>query len=329
MAGTWKSCIVLARWYGLASSKQLKQKHRQVRLRNALVWPDWPDTQWLREMAAEVKSASVPAHPPFSPDALRQLADSIRSWAPAVLSSASTEEARLSAAVTWLDHCARKLAGERLLHERAALYRCSHSAIELIRSLHVSRCLRSVEKLRQVTGLAVEARWPGLFDLSNSKGLQISSWGIYRAGLIADVSLLLLQQKRAARDEAEACVRFAWADSTDLRGRQMLLARHVCIGRSALYGTMVAAHMLSWDRRFAEREQMRERQRLHRFEMGVDDVDSGALSLNCLELQHRNFGHTWVTRGYGGGGMRNSQVVAMLGVMQVHVGGGWMVRVAS
>ena len=84
----------------------------------------------------------------------------------------------------------------------------------------------------------------------------------------------------------------------------MLLVRSVRINSSEIVDAMQAAHRLSWDRRFAELERVREHQRQQSLEEGAsdDDGDSGGV------LQFMNFPRAvgWARGGTVGppGGMR-------------------------
>ena len=270
LSGDVSSLILLARWYG-SSARRADQRIRRL-------FPDWPAQEWIRDAVATCRLAVTGASvKPLSSATLEELAGQIRSWAPEALAGLGNDAVvfrrrkQMGDAAGWLEACAKRLRGEHSLAERAVLGKLKFSAEVLLSTLRASRLLRSGSRLHHMLQVGINARYPGLFDLSVDTGVKMSASNNARSMLSVHAALLLLARAWQGEDRY---YRFAWSDGTDLKGRQLLMSRHMQIPCDKIVEAMQVAHKLAWDRRHSARQLRAERQRAQRLELGLDEDGS-------------------------------------------------------
>ena len=128
------------------------------------------------------------------------------------------------------------------------------SAVQLLNYMRASRLLRAGSQLSTAVQLGIEARWPGLFDeevlAKSSKDPGAST--LYEWHFMVDMALLLYQQQQNENPNMKF-FRFGWTDATDLRGRQLLISKHIRIECGRIVRSLQVVHQLCADRRHAER----------------------------------------------------------------------------
>ena len=128
------------------------------------------------------------------------------------------------------------------------------SAVQLLNYMRTSRLLRAGSQLSTAVQLGIEAHWPGLFEqevlAKSSKDPGATT--LFEWSFMVDMALLLYQQQQNENPNMKF-FRFGWTDATDLRGRQLLISKHIRIECGRIVRSLQVVHQLCADRRHAER----------------------------------------------------------------------------
>jgi len=262
LADRWHTLLMLGRWRcSLRRRGQQHSVHRALR-----IFPDWPLDEWLLRvlampigvLAGADEQVICPDSVRLTPEGLTQLASMLRTWSVGILRTTAPhhqaeQRQALQDAVCWLEGCA-----QRLTDSPVVVMRNNHkfSAARLLSYMRLSRLLRSGSHLSTVLQLGMEARWPGLFDTSDMGRKDPGRSTVYEWHFVVDMALLLYHQK-LNEDPAKRFYRFGWSDATDLKGRQLLISRHIRIDRDRITAALRIVHQLRLDSVYGER-------RLHR-----------------------------------------------------------------